>query len=155
VIVEIWDRIAAKIHLIMRWAELGDKAYEEEGIILADVLDALKGELKFFVFLNEKGEINNRDVREYYREASYEVLLPALFLKNKYPDTDYEWASSVAIISLIEKYHKLIGKMKEFNNVRKAHDRPIEDKSDNQKTKSFLAALTISDIQRPPKTIPI
>jgi hypothetical protein len=120
---EIWDRIAAKNQLIDRWNKLDDVGRQREGIDLENVLEALRRELQFFVFLTEKGEINKPNVLEYYRKASYEVLAYVVFLKNKYPDTDYH---SQYIISLIEKYHKAIGNMKEFSDHLKRYESNVK-----------------------------
>lgn len=60
---EIWDRIAAQVNNIYRWATLGDVGLVRENIIWR-ILEALRNELNSFVFLTEKGEINNPDVRE-------------------------------------------------------------------------------------------
>jgi hypothetical protein len=57
------------------------------------------------------------------RESLYNVLVKASFLNKKYSDMEYVKACTQGIINLIEKYHRLIGKMKEFREkVRESKD---------------------------------
>lgn len=111
VLAEIWDRIETQEHIIEEWSV--EDPVRRDGTKMIRALDSLKNELDYFVYLTEKGEIKDSVVREYYRKRLLNIFVTARFINKQYPESQY-YSGTQEILNLIEKYHKLTDKMKEY-----------------------------------------
>lgn len=76
-------------------------------------IDSLRNELNYFVYLEEKGEIKDPIVTEYYRKRLLPIYRTVKFIEKKYPGTG-EYSGTGKIVDIIEKYHQITRKTKEY-----------------------------------------
>jgi hypothetical protein len=127
---QVWDRIEAQEIIIKDWNLEGryistplkkldlQKALEK-------AVESLESQLTFFIHLTEKGEIKDRNVKEYYSGPLLAILVHAFSLDKQYPDPGPLKGRIVKIIRLIERYHELIGRMKEYRNAKEVLDKGL------------------------------
>jgi hypothetical protein len=90
---------------------------------------SLESQLTFFVHLTEKGEIKDRNVKEYYSGPLLAILVHAVSLDKQYPDPGPLKGRIMKIIGLIERYRKLIGRMKVYRNAKEVLDKELSKKT--------------------------
>jgi hypothetical protein len=109
---EIWDRIDTHEDIIEKWT-IGDRSVENN-MEMINAMDSLANEMDYFVYLTENGEINDSVVREYYRKRLLPIFKTARFINKQYPESK-DYSGTQKILGLIEKYHKAIGKIEDYN----------------------------------------
>jgi hypothetical protein len=106
---EIWDAMYAQQDSISILLKEDDPDYIKK-IVLA--INRLRDQLGYFVYLTEKGEINDPVVREYYRKQLRHTngLAILMFANDKLNDFD----GPQDILNLIRKYHVLTCEMEAY-----------------------------------------
>jgi trans-2-enoyl-CoA reductase len=108
---EIWDRIDAHEGIIEKWT-LGDHSDEDNRKAIG-AIDSLINEMDYFVYLTENREIEDPVVRDYYRKRLIPIFRTAKFIDKQDPQSTNH-SGTQKILGLIEKYHKVIGKTRDY-----------------------------------------
>jgi hypothetical protein len=108
---DIWDRIETQEHIIEGWTV--EDPVLRDGMKVVRAMDSLKNELDYFVYLIEEDEIKEPYITEYYRKKLFEIYATMSSINKKYPDAK-QYSGTREILDLIERYHGLTGKMKEY-----------------------------------------
>lgn len=112
---EIWDRIDAHEGIIEKWMEMiitGDHN-KEDNMKMINAMDSLTNEVDYFVYLTENREINDSVVRDYYRKRLLPIFRTAKSINKQYPQSA-DYSGTQKILDLIQKYHKVIGKIGDY-----------------------------------------
>jgi hypothetical protein len=112
---EIWDRIDEQEKIVEKWTVADDISRERERLNMGESMESLKTELDYFVYLAEKGEIEDTVVSEYYRKRLFRIYATIRWINKQYPHAQ-KHSKTQDILDLIEKYHKLMNKMKEYRD---------------------------------------
>lgn len=107
---EIWDRIETQENIIEGWTT--EDPVLRDGMEVVRAMDSLKTSWNILYIINQ-GEIRELFITEYYQKKLLDIYATMHFINKKYPDTK-QYSRTWEILYLIERYHKLTGKMKEY-----------------------------------------